>query len=77
MYVIFYCTINYCLIVNVLAKVNNVITIVFKKYLYNVDCKIIVGGAVVTADYAEQIGADYYAKDAKESVDIARKFFGN
>jgi len=43
----------------------------------NVDCKIIVGGAVVTADYAEQIGADYYAKDAKESVDIARKFFGN
>lgn len=41
MYVIFYCTINYCLIVNVLAKVNNVITIVFKKYLYNVLADIV------------------------------------
>lgn len=43
----------------------------------NVDCRIFVGGAVVTPEYAEQIGADFYAKDAKESVDIARKFFGN
>lgn len=37
------------------------------------DCKIMVGGAVLTPDYAAQIGADYYAKDAKESVDIAKK----
>ena len=43
----------------------------------NVDCKVMVGGAVVTPDYAEQIGADYYSKDAKQSVDIAREFFGN
>lgn len=43
----------------------------------NVDCKIMVGGAVVTADYAQQIGADYYSKDAKQSVDIAREVFGN
>ena len=42
----------------------------------NADCKIMVGGAVVTGDYAEQIGADYYAKDAKESVDIAKKVLG-
>ena len=41
MYVIFYCTINHRLIVNVLAKVNNVITIVFKKYLYNVLADIV------------------------------------
>ncbi len=40
------------------------------------DCKIWVGGAVMTADYAKQIGADYYAKDAKQSVDIAKEFFG-
>ena len=33
----------------------------------------VVGGAVLTADYAEQIGADFYAKDAKETVDITRK----
>ena len=29
------------------------------------DCKIMVGGAVLTPDYAEKIGADFYAKDAK------------
>ena len=37
------------------------------------DCKIMVGGAVLTEDYAEKIGADYYAKDAKMSADIAKK----
>ena len=41
------------------------------------ECITMVGGAVVTPEYAEQIGADYYANDAKESVDIARKVFGN
>jgi len=39
-------------------------------------CSIMVGGAVLTADYAAKIGADYYAKDAKESVDIAKKLLG-
>ncbi len=38
-------------------------------------CKIMVGGAVLTESYAMQIGADYYAKDAKASADIAKKFF--
>ena len=32
------------------------------------DCKIIVGGAVLTKEYAEKIGADKYAKDAMETV---------
>lgn len=40
------------------------------------DCKVIVGGAVLTSDYAKKIGADFYAKDAKESVDIAKSVFG-
>ena len=40
------------------------------------DCKIMVGGAVLTADYAREIGADYYAKDAKQSADIAREVLG-
>ena len=40
------------------------------------DCKIMVGGAVLTPEYAEKIGADWYAKDAKRSADIAKKFFG-
>ena len=40
------------------------------------DCKIMVGGAVLTPEYAEKIGADWYAKDAKHSADIAKEFFG-
>ncbi len=36
------------------------------------DCKIMVGGAVLTPEYAEKIGADFYAKDAKMSADIAK-----
>ncbi|MBE7009541.1 MAG: homocysteine methyltransferase, partial [Ruminococcaceae bacterium] len=37
--------------------------------------KVFVGGAVVTPEYAGRIGADYYAKDAKESVEIAKRVF--
>ena len=40
------------------------------------ECKIVVGGAVLTPEYAEKIGADFYAKDAKESCDIAKKVIG-
>ena len=35
------------------------------------DCKTVVGGAVLTESYAKQINADFYAKDAKQTVDIA------
>jgi len=34
-------------------------------------CKIVVGGAVLTKEYAEKIGADKYAKDAMECVRYA------
>lgn len=37
-------------------------------------CKIIVGGAVLTKEYADKIGADKYAKDAMESVRYAEMF---
>ena len=37
---------------------------------------VIVGGAVVTADYAAAIGADYYARDARQSADAAREVLG-
>ena len=40
------------------------------------DCKIMVGGAVLTPEYAREIGADYYARDAKRSADIAAEVFG-
>lgn len=42
----------------------------------NLNCKIMVGGAVLTEDYAMKIGADYYAKDAKRSADIAKEVLG-
>lgn len=37
---------------------------------------VMVGGAVVTADYAQRIGADGYAKDARAAVEIARQLLG-
>ena len=40
------------------------------------DCKFLVGGAVLTPDYAEKIGADYYCKDAMKSVEAAKEVFG-
>ena len=39
-------------------------------------CKIMVGGAVLTPEYAAEIGADYYAKDAKHAADIAKEVLG-
>ncbi len=37
------------------------------------DCRIVVGGAVLTADYAAQIGATFYAKDAMATVRVAEE----
>lgn len=39
------------------------------------DCKIAVGGAVLTKEYADEINADFYAKDAKQMVDYAKQIF--
>lgn len=41
----------------------------------NPDIKVMVGGAVLTQDYADKIGADYYSKDARGAVEIAREIF--
>ena len=38
-------------------------------------CKVMVGGAVLTPSFAKQIGADFYAKDAKASADYAKQLF--
>lgn len=42
---------------------------------HQVPCEVMVGGAVLTPEYAEKINADYYAKDAKEAVDVAKRHF--
>ena len=40
------------------------------------DCKVMVGGAVLTEEYARQIGADKYCKDANVSARFANLVFG-
>ena len=39
-------------------------------------CKIVVGGAVLNPEYAQMVGADYYAKDANETAKIAAEVLG-
>lgn len=39
------------------------------------DCKVMVGGAVLNQDYADMIGADFYGKDAMQSVYYAQELF--
>jgi 5-methyltetrahydrofolate--homocysteine methyltransferase len=39
-------------------------------------CKVMVGGAVLNPEYAEMVGADFYAKDANESARIAGEVLG-
>ena len=39
------------------------------------ECKVMVGGAVLNQDYAEMIGADFYGKDAMQSVYYAQRVF--
>ena len=40
------------------------------------DLKIMIGGAPVTQDYANEIGADGYSADAASAVDLALKLLG-
>lgn len=40
------------------------------------DCKVMVGGAVLNQEYADMIGADFYGKDAMQSVYYAQSVFG-
>lgn len=39
-------------------------------------CKVMVGGAVLNQEYADMIGADFYGKDAMQSVHFAQEYFG-
>lgn len=41
-----------------------------------IDSKIIIGGAVITQDYADEIGADGYSKDAAEAVKLSKRLLG-
>ena len=39
------------------------------------DCKVMVGGAVLNQEYADSIGADFYGKDAMQSVYYTQRLF--
>lgn len=41
----------------------------------NLDCKVVVGGAVLTPEYAEMIKADFFCRDARETAKVAKDFF--
>lgn len=41
-----------------------------------IDAKIMIGGAVITKEYGEEIGADAYSRDAAEAVRVAKKLLG-
>ena len=60
------------LMTTTLKSMENTIALIRNR---NIDCKIVVGGAVLTAEYSAKIGADFYAKDAKETVDIAKTVY--
>ena len=60
------------LMTTTLGSMEETIALLNEKYP---ECKTVVGGAVLTPDYAEKIHADFYAKDAKETVDIASRIY--
>ncbi|MDE6102256.1 MAG: homocysteine S-methyltransferase family protein [Ruminococcus sp.] len=61
------------LMTTTLGAMEETIALLNKEYP---ECKTVVGGAVLTASYAEQIHADFYAKDAKQTVDVASQIYG-
>lgn len=61
------------LMTTTLKSMEETISLIRKEGL---QCSIMCGGAVLTEGYAKSIGADYYAKDAKQSADIAKVVLG-
>ena len=58
------------LMTTTMQKMREVVALVKENKL---DCKVIIGGAVITADYAEEIGADAYSSDASDAVKVVKR----
>lgn len=58
------------LMTTTMTEMKNVVDLAKKE---NVRARIMIGGAVVTRDFAEEIGADAYSADAKEAVSTAKQ----
>lgn len=61
------------LMTTTMQEMRNVINYAKEK---GVTAKVIIGGAVITEDYAEEIGADGYSKDAAEAVKLVKRLLG-
>lgn len=61
------------LMTTTMQEMKNVVTYAKEK---GCKAKIIIGGAVITQDYAEEIGADGYSKDAAEAVRLTQRILG-
>ena len=58
------------LMTTTMQRMKEVITLVKEE---GVDASVIIGGAVITQDYADEIGADGYSRDAAEAVKLAKR----
>ena len=63
------------LLTTTMEEMREVVKLVHERGLQD-QIKVMVGGAVLTPDYARDIGADYYCKDAKASADLAKQLLG-
>ena len=61
------------LMTTTMQEMKNVVKLAAEK---NCTAKIIIGGAVVTEDYAWEIGADGYSSDAANCVRVVKKILG-
>ena len=43
----------------------------------NLDVKVLIGGAVITQSFADEIGAHGYSKDAQEAVQVVKQLLEN
>nr|WP_297765146.1 homocysteine S-methyltransferase family protein [uncultured Butyrivibrio sp.] len=61
------------LMTTTMKEMKNVVELAKAEHL---DAKIIIGGAVVTQDYADEIGADGYSSDAADAVRVVKNILG-
>ena len=61
------------LMTTTMQEMRQVISLVHEEGL---SAKVIIGGAVITEEYAREIQADGYAKDAADTVRVAKKLLG-
>lgn len=62
------------LMTTTMMRMKDVVELVKEK---NLNVKVIIGGAVITQSFADEIGADGYSKDAAEAVKLVQRLYEN